>query len=247
MSVSAIDVLGLTHRFPSGRVALEDVRFQIAKGTLTALLGPNGSGKSTLFRILCTLLRPTSGTARLEGADLLGQPREVRGRIGVLFQAPGLDRKLTVSENLRHQGHLYGLQGKTLRQRTDELLARFGLQDRRDERVETLSGGLARRTEIAKALLHRPEILLLDEPGTGLDPDARKTLWGQLAELKKEGITILVTTHILEEAGACDRLLLLDGGKLAGEGTPNELITESSRTVRTLRSADPTLADRLTP
>lgn len=209
--------------------------FAVASGEVFGLLGPNGGGKTTLFRILSTALDPTSGTARVGGVDV--RDAAVRRKIGVVFQSPALDKKLTVSENLLHHGHLYGVGGRALRDRIGEMLGRFGLADRAGDRVETLSGGLQRRVEIAKGLLPRPEVLLLDEPSTGLDPGARRDLWEQLRGL--EGVTVLLTTHLLEEAEKCGRLGILHRGKLVALGAPHALRSEIGGDVVTVRSADP--------
>jgi ABC-2 type transport system ATP-binding protein len=158
------------------------------------------------------------------GFDVAGQTEEVRRRIGVVFQAPSLDRKLSVRENLRHQGHLYGLAGRTLDERIDEMLGRLRLAERAAERAETLSGGLRRRVELAKGLLHRPQVLLLDEPSTGLDPGARSDLWDYLRLIREQdGATVVLTTHLLEEAEKCDRLAILHQGSLVAVDTPDHL------------------------
>jgi len=180
------------------------------------MLGPNGGGKTTLFRILATLLPVQSGHAALMGLDLSSEPQAVRRLIGVTFQSPSVDGKLTVAENLRTQAHMYGLSGSLAASRIDELLGKLGLGDRRHDRVDSLSGGLKRRVEVAKCLLHRPRVLLLDEPSTGLDPGARHDLWEYLSRLRRdEGTTVLVTTHLMEEAERCDRLGILDRGRFA--------------------------------
>ena len=207
----------LTHRYGQ-RTALEKVGFSVRRGEIFGLLGPNGGGKTTLFRILSTLMAPTEGRVLLEGGPIN------RHRIGVVFQSPSLDKKLTVRENLVHQGHLYGLRGPALAGRIEGLLGRFGLADRANDFVEKLSGGLRRRVELAKGLLHQPELLLLDEPSTGLDPIARRELSDYLAELrKKDGMTALLTTHSMEEADRCDRLAIIDRGKLVAVDTPHAL------------------------
>jgi len=229
----SVDVDGLTHRYGE-RVALDGVSFSVRSGEVFALVGPNGGGKTTLFKILSTALTPSSGTARVAGIDV--RDDAVRRRIGVVFQAPSLDGKLTVGENLLHHGHLYGLSGAGLRQRIGEELARFGLTDRTGDRVEKLSGGLQRRVELAKSLLHRPEVLLLDEPSTGLDPGARRDLWDALRGLK--GVTVLLTTHLLEEAERCDRLAILHKGKVVAIGEPMTLRGEIGGDVVTVRSRD---------
>jgi len=230
----SVDVENLTHRYGE-RLALDGVSFSVRKGEIFGLLGPNGGGKTTLFKILSTALTPTSGTARIAGTDV--RDDTVRRIIGVVFQAPSLDQKLTVAENLLHQGHLYGLSGSALRTRIEEELARFKLSDRARDRVEKLSGGLQRRVELAKSLLHKPEVLLLDEPSTGLDPGARRDLWDALRGLT--GVTVLLTTHLLEEAEHCDRLAILHKGKLVALGAPLELRGEIGGDVVTVRTKDP--------
>jgi ABC-2 type transport system ATP-binding protein len=186
---------------------------------------------------------PSSGTANIMGADAASAPNTVRRNIGVVFQAQSVDVKLSAAENLRHQGHLYGLSGKVLTSRMTEMLSRVGLADRANERVETFSGGMQRRVELAKGLLHRPSVLLLDEPTTGLDPGARRDLWKYLAQLRdSEGVTVLVTTHLMEEAERCDRLAILNEGHLVGLGTPAELKSEIGGDVVIFEIADPTAA-----
>jgi ABC-2 type transport system ATP-binding protein len=229
----SVDVEGLTHRYGE-RAALDGVAFSVRAGEVFGLVGPNGGGKTTLFKILSTALVPTSGTARVAGIDV--RDGAVRRKIGVVFQAPSLDGKLTVAENLLHHGHLYGLSGGGLRQRIGEELTRFGLADRAGDRVEKLSGGLQRRVELAKSLLHRPEVLLLDEPSTGLDPGARRDLWDALRGLK--GVTVLLTTHLLEEAERCDRLAILHKGRVVALGEPLALRAEIGGDVVTVRSRD---------
>jgi ABC-2 type transport system ATP-binding protein len=206
------------------RVALDGVTLTVGAGELFGLLGPNGGGKTTLFRVLTTTIPPTSGTARVLGHPLPAESASVRAEIGVVFQAPSLDKKLTVRENLLHQGHLYGLRGADLAARIARNLETAGIADRAGELTESLSGGLRRRAELAKGLLHDPKVLLLDEPSTGLDPGARHDLWDHLARLRDErGVTSLVTTHLMEEAERCDRVGVLDRGKLVALGTPQEL------------------------
>jgi ABC-2 type transport system ATP-binding protein len=188
------------------------------------ILGPNGGGKSTLFKILSTLLIPNEGQVEVCGFNARKLPHEIRRRIGVVFQSNSLDKQLTVEENLVAQGHLYGLSGVALDQRLRECLGRLGLYDRRRDLVKTLSGGLARRVEIAKALLHRPQVVLMDEPSTGLDPAARRELWTFIDGLRQDhGLTVLLTTHLLDEAERCDRLMLIHQGLRVAEGSPAEL------------------------
>ncbi len=236
----ALSTKGLTHRY-GDRLALDDVSLRVAPREIFGLLGPNGGGKTTLFRILSTLVRPTSGTASILGLDLLRDTTALRARIGVVFQAPSLDKKLRVRENLAHQGHLYGLSGAALHERIDHLLIEFNLRDRARDLVETLSGGLQRRVEIAKSLLHRPELLLLDEPSTGLDPGARIDLWQTLYRLRdQQNVTVLLTTHLMEEAERCDRVAIIDQGRIVAEGTPEELRAEIGGDVISARSRDAT-------
>ncbi|MEO8726494.1 MAG: ABC transporter ATP-binding protein [Acidobacteriaceae bacterium] len=209
------------------RRALNGISFSIDDAELFGLLGPNGSGKTTLFRILTTLMLPTSGRALIAGADPVTNPNLVRRSIGIVYQAKSVDIKLTVRENLKHQGHLYGLWGASLNRRIDEMLERVRLLDRANELVEKLSGGMQRRVEVAKGLLHHPRVLLLDEPTTGLDPGARRDLWQYLSELRdQEGVTVVATTHLMEEAERCDRLAIMSSGNLVALGTPNELRAE---------------------
>jgi ABC-2 type transport system ATP-binding protein len=238
-STPAIAVDNLSHRYGE-RLALVDVGFEVRPGEIFGLLGPNGGGKTTLFRVLSTLLPVQAGRVRLLGLDVAARPDAVRRNIGVTFQSPSLDRKLTVAENLRHQGHLYGLCGRDLAQRAEALLARLGLSDRSRDRVESLSGGLARRVEIAKGLLHDPLLLLLDEPSTGLDPGARRDLWQYLGQLRdQKGVTVLVTTHLMEEAERCDRLAIIDHGRFVALGTPDELRGSIGGDCLTICTLDP--------
>ncbi len=224
MSDSAIELNGLYHDYDARR-ALDGIDLRIEPGEIFGLLGPNGGGKTTLFQILSTLRRPSGGRIRILGLNPLKDSTRLRSRIGVVFQNPSVDLKLTVSENLRCQGHLYGLRGSRLSRRIEEVLGLVQLQERRNERVELLSGGLRRRVELAKGMLHRPRLLIFDEPSTGLDPAARRAFWADLETLRtREGVTILLTTHFLEEAGRCDRVGILDRGKLVAMGSPEELI-----------------------
>jgi ABC-2 type transport system ATP-binding protein len=233
-----IQVQNLTHRY-GDRVALSNVSFEVKKGEIFGLLGPNGGGKSTLFRILSTMMVPTEGHAILAGHDVVRDAGAVRRRVGVVFQTQSLDKALTVEENLRAQGHLHGLSGALLRERMEAAMKRLGILDRRKDLVDTLSGGLRRRVEIAKALLHRPQVLLMDEASTGLDPAARRDLSRHVETLRQsEGVTILLTTHILEEADRCDRLVLLHQGSIVAQGSPNELRSSIGGDVVVLTSED---------
>ena len=235
----ALAVQGVTHRYGS-RVALTDVRFEVSEGEIFALLGPNGGGKTTLFRIITTLMRPTSGDARVFGHSVRDAPDAVRRKIGVVFQQPGLDPKLTVFENMIHHGRLHGMRGSALRSAADALLAQFGISDRKKDYVETLSGGLQRRAELAKALLPRPEILFLDEPSTGLDPGARIDFRNELKRLRNEtNTTVVLTTHFIEEADHADRVGVIHEGDLVAIGAPDALKREVGGEVLTIEAGEP--------
>ena len=245
-NASIVEVENLCFSYPplrrgaSNRPALSDVSFSVEKGEIFGLLGPNGGGKTTLFKILSTLMLPTSGRAFILQKDIRGSAHEIRHKIGVAFQSPSLDKKLTVEENLMHQGHLYGLRGVDLRRRMREMMERLGLQERARELVETLSGGMCRRVELAKTLLHRPEVLVLDEPSTGLDPGARRELRDYLRLLREsDGVTILLTTHLMEEAAGCDRLALLHQGQIVALGSPGKLTAEIGGDVITVHTEKP--------
>jgi ABC-2 type transport system ATP-binding protein len=228
----------LGHRYGE-RVALDGITFRVERGELFGLLGPNGGGKSTLFRILATLQRPSAGAARLLGFDVVTEAARVRACLGVVFQNASVDVHLTVAENLRHHGALFGLRGAELAERMERLLTRFGLESRRHDLVGRLSGGLARRVELAKGLLPAPAVLLLDEPSAGLDPAARRDLLDQLVSLRDDdGTTILVTTHHMDEAERCDRLALLDQGRLIAVDRPDRLKARVGGDVVTIRSGD---------
>ena len=221
--VAIVAISNLRHVYGT-RVALDDVSFSISSGEIFALLGPNGGGKSTLFKILSTLIPATSGDVHLFGEDVRRNPQGVRARIGVVFQYPSLDPKLTVAENLLCHGHLYGISGKVLRDRMEVVLQRLVLTERTQDMVSTLSGGLQRRVELAKGLLHQPTLLLLDEPSTGLDPGARRDFNDYLHLLREQsGTTIMLTTHIMEEAERCDRVGIIHQGKLVALDTPDRL------------------------
>jgi ABC-2 type transport system ATP-binding protein len=237
-STPAIAVQNLSYSYRD-RMALDGVSFSVAEGEIFGLLGPNGGGKSTLFRILSTLLPIQQGAVSIAGLDLIKQQQSVRSILGVTFQSPSLDRKLTVLENLRHQGHLYGIASYELESRISSNLSALGVADRSGQLVSKLSGGLQRRVEIAKALLHRPRILLLDEPSTGLDPGAIIELWGHLRTLRQQmSLTILVSTHLLNEAENCDRLAILHLGKLVALDTPGALRSSVGGDCLTIQSHD---------
>jgi len=239
MNAPIIAISNVTHDYP-GRRALDDVSLQVKKGEIFGFLGPNGGGKTTMFKILSTTIVPTSGQAEVCGFDVVRDSAEVRKHIGVVFQSPSLDIKLTVKENLRLQGFLQGLHGAAAAKRIDDVLHNLKLEAREHDIVEKLSGGLQRRVEIGKGLLHRPDVLILDEPSTGLDPGARQDLWAYLLQLRSgTGITVVITSHILEEAEHCDRLAILDKGTLVALGTPEKLKREVGGEVISIVAKNP--------
>lgn len=216
----------VAHRYGK-REALRGLNLAVEEGEMFGLLGPNGGGKTTFFRLLAGLLELQSGELALAGHPLPEKALEARSSCGIIFQSPSLDKKLSVRENLACQGALYGLSGRILQSRIDESLERLKLSERQAERAEFLSGGLQRRVEIAKALLHRPRLLIMDEPSTGLDPGVRAELWRWMLDLRKaSGMTIVMTTHLLEEAESCGRLAILHEGQAVCSGTPSELKAE---------------------
>ena len=235
---AAVRVDQVSHHYGT-RKALDNVSFEVRRGEIFGLLGPNGGGKTTLFKILSTALTPSDGTAKIMGFDIRTQANDVRQRIGIVFQNPSLDKKLTVLENLRYHGQLYGLRGRDLTDRVNEMMDRLMIADRAGNLVETLSGGLARRVELAKGLLHRPEVLILDEPSVGLDPGARRDLWLYLQKLReKEGVTILVTTHLVDEGDRSDHVLILNLGQVVAFGTPESLKREIGGDVIAITTKD---------
>jgi ABC-2 type transport system ATP-binding protein len=239
---TAIDVSAVTHRYGT-RTAVDDLSLTVDRGEIFVFLGPNGSGKTTLFRVLSTLISLQAGEITILGYSLRGDPRAIRSRLGVVFQAPSLDKKLTVTENLHHQGMLYGLSGSKLRNRIEEMLLALGIADRGRDLTESLSGGMRRRVELAKGLLHRPQLLLLDEPSTGLDPGARSDLWKYLEQIRKtDGVTVVLTTHLLEEAEHADRIAIMHNGRLAALDTPAALQASVGGDSVTIRTEHP---DRL--
>ncbi|MFE5796348.1 ATP-binding cassette domain-containing protein [Streptomyces sp. NPDC056503] len=225
---SAVRTRGLvkSYRGPDGTLthAVRGLDLDVRQGETFAFLGPNGAGKSTTIAMLCALTRPTSGSATVAGADVLTEPDRVRSRVGLLFQHSALDADLTAEQNLRIHARLYGLRRGDVRRRTAEALDVAGLSDRRRAPVRTLSGGMRRRLELARQLLHSPGVLFLDEPTTGLDPHARAVVRDHLRTLRdRHGSTLFVTTHYLDEAEHCDRLAIIDRGRLVAQGTPHEV------------------------
>jgi ABC-2 type transport system ATP-binding protein len=219
----AISVDGLVKRFDK-RVAVNGISFDVAPGEVFALLGPNGAGKSTTMKILSTLALPTAGDAYISGYDVVRQPREVRRRIGLVFQEPSLDRQLTLAENLRCHAVLYGVPKREVVPRVEYTLQLVGLWPYRDEPVGRLSGGMSRRLEIGRALLHRPDVLFLDEPTIGLDPPNRARIWGEVLRLRDvTGLTVLMTTHYMDEAEHADRIAIVAGGEIVAIDSPANL------------------------
>jgi ABC-2 type transport system ATP-binding protein len=222
---AAIQARDLTKTYGKDVRALDGLGFSVGAGTVFGLLGPNGAGKSTTVKVLTTLSLPDSGSARVAGVDVLAEPDRVRRSIGLVGQRSGVDLEATGRENLTLQGQVYGLRGAELRSRVGELLERFGLAEAADRVARGYSGGMQRRLDIAMGLIHRPQVLFLDEPTTGLDPEVRAGMWAEIAHLSAgEGLTILLTTHYLEEADRlAGRLAIVDRGRLVAEGSPDEL------------------------
>jgi ABC-2 type transport system ATP-binding protein len=239
LASAALDAIDLEHAYGSRR-ALAGVALSIRPGEIFAIVGPNGGGKTTLFRIAATLVRPQAGTLRVFGHDVRTDAAAVRRRIGVVFQSPALDSRLTVEENLAHHARLYGMGGRSSRAAIAAALARVNLQDRRADRIAALSGGLMRRAEVAKVLVHAPALLLLDEPTTGLDPAARRDFWGDLERLRADaGTTVVVTTHLMDEAARCDRLAILHEGRIVTAGGPASLVEAIGGEVIVISTPDP--------
>jgi ABC-2 type transport system ATP-binding protein len=239
MAEPIIEINGLTFAY-GDRVALDNLSLQIEAREIFGFLGPNGSGKTTLFRILSTLVAVPAGRVTILGFDPATDRDEIRSRIGVVFQSPSLDKQLTAEENLTHQGHMYGLRGADLGRRVQNALEAVGLTDRSREYVTKFSGGMRRRVEVAKGLLHDPQVLLLDEPSTGLDPAARIDLWRHLKKINEEnGVTVLVTTHLMEEADRCSRLAIMERGHLLACDTPAALKDRIGGDVITIASTKP--------
>ena len=223
----AVDIANVTYRY--GEVtAVDDFTLSIEQGEFFALLGPNGAGKTTLLNMLMTVAPPTSGRITIAGHDVLTETREVRRALGVVFQDPALDERLTARENLEINAVLYNLPKKSRAAAVTDALAWASLENVADRRVRSFSGGMKRRLELARALMHGPRVLLLDEPTLGLDPQGRRHLWDRIAALREKGMTVLMTTHNLSEADACDRVGIMEGGKLVAVGTPRELIAAHS-------------------
>jgi len=241
VSVPALSIDRVTHRYGNA-VALNELSFSVPSNQIFGLLGPNGSGKSTLFRLISTLVPVQTGSIQLLGMDVMSERNRVRETLGVVFQSPSLDRKLTVRENMECQAALYGISGQDRADRIGSLARLLGISERLNDRCEKLSGGLKRRAELAKGLLHQPRVLILDEPSTGLDPSARLDLWRALVELRDQwGASVLLTTHLLEEADKCDCLAILDNGKLVALDSPDNLRRATGETVISVMTDEPKL------
>src|SRR5919197_3679274 len=221
---AVIEVLDLVKVYPGGTRAVDGITFGVAGGELFGFLGPNGAGKTTTIRILATLLRQTEGVARVAGFDVATQAADVRRRLGLAMQSPALDAFSTGRETLELAGRLHRMRGAEIRRRADELLELMGLASVANKQTGTYSGGMKRRLDLASALVHRPEVLILDEPTEGLDPQSRTALWEELERISRAGTTMLLTTHYMEEADRlCSRLAIIDNGRIVIEGAPSEL------------------------
>jgi ABC-2 type transport system ATP-binding protein len=238
----AIQARGLTRTFKGGIDAVRGIDLEVTPGEIFGFLGPNGAGKTTTVRMLCTLLPPTAGSARVLELDVVEHGAEVRQRIGVALQEIGLDPLQTGRELLELQCGLYGITGASARARTDELLELVGLVDAAERRTSTYSGGMKRRLDLASALVHSPSVLFLDEPTTGLDPASRVTIWDEVRRINAQGNTVFLTTQYLEEADQlCDRVAIIDSGAIVAEGTPEELKSQLGHDVVSMEldGADP--------
>jgi ABC-2 type transport system ATP-binding protein len=237
--MKAIETAGLTRKF-NNMTAVDDVNLTVEQGEIFGLLGPNGAGKSTFISMLCTILKPTSGTARVEGYDIVNQASDVRRSIGIVFQDPSIDDKLTGMENMELHADLYDVPRDVMQSRIDEGLKLVELEDRASHFVNTYSGGMRRRLEIARSLIHYPKVLFLDEPTVGLDPQSRDHIWNYIKDLKeRENITIILTTHYMEEADKlCDRIAIIDKSKIITLDTPQNLKSKLSGETIVIESSD---------
>ncbi|MGH3731002.1 MAG: ATP-binding cassette domain-containing protein [Micromonosporaceae bacterium] len=237
-ALNAVSVRGLVKRFDK-RVAVNQLSFDVAAGEIFALLGPNGAGKSTTMKILSTLSLPTAGAAYISGLDVVRQAREVRRRIGLVFQEPSLDKQLTLAENLRLHAVMYGVRRRDVEPRVQYALDLIGLTPYRDELASRLSGGMSRRLEIGRALLHKPDVLFLDEPTIGLDPPNRARIWAEVLRLRAlTGLTVLMTTHYMDEVEHADRIAIVNSGEVVAIDTPANLKAAVGMDRVQLRTAD---------
>ncbi|MBI5099333.1 MAG: ABC transporter ATP-binding protein [Nitrospirae bacterium] len=219
--------------------AVNNISFEVAEGSIFGFLGPNGAGKTTTINILCTLLAPTSGKTFIAGHDCLKEPSEVRKNIGIVFQDTTLDKDLTAYENLMFHAYLYDVKKSEINDRIDDALHFVGLHERRNDLVKLFSGGMKRRLEVARGMIHRPKVLFLDEPTLGLDPQSRANLWEFIVELpKKHNVTIFMTTHYMEEAEVCNKIAIIDRGEIIASGTPEELKKTIGGDVIYIRTSD---------
>src|SRR5213083_1773695 len=238
MAGAVIEAQGLVKKY-GDLVAVAGLDLEVQPGEIFGFLGPNGAGKSTTISMLCTLLTPTAGVARVAGIDVMHDPAAVRQRIGLVFQDPSLDDQLTARENLEFHAFIYSVPAPDRRRRIDEMLAMMQLSDRASSQVTTFSGGMKRRLEIARGMLHQPQILFLDEPTLGLDPQTRKSIWTHLNELRtKRGVTIFMTTHYMDEAEHCDRIAIIDHGKIVAIDTPEALKASVGKDRVQIQTAD---------
>lgn len=236
--MNAIDVNGLVRKF-GDFVAVDGVTFSVHEDEIFGFLGPNGAGKTTTINMLCTLLRPDAGSAKVNGFDVVEQQAAVRQSIGLIFQDPSLDEQLTGRENLRFHAMMYDLSREMFQERVEDLLEMVDLSDKADDLVRTYSGGMKRRLEIARGLLHHPRVLFLDEPTLGLDPQTRRHIWDYLRKLRKQkGVTMFMTTHYMDEAENCDRIAIIDHGEIVSLDTPENLKGLVGGDIVTVRTSD---------
>jgi len=240
---AAIRIEGLVKEFTKGTRAVDGISLEVEQGSIFGFLGPNGAGKTTTINILCTLLKPTEGRAFVAGYDCMKDPASVRRSIGLVFQDTTLDKDLTAYENLVFHAYLYSVKKSEIRERVEDALQFVGLYDRREETVKRYSGGMKRRLEVARGLIHRPSVLFLDEPTLGLDPQSRANLWEFIRRLpERHGVTVFMTTHYMDEAEVCDRIAIIDAGSIIAEGSPSEMKKTVGGDVIHLRTTDNELA-----
>ena len=222
------------------RVAVDGISFTVGEGEFFSFLGPNGAGKTTTIQMMVALLAPTSGEIIIDKLNVVTSPHEVRQRIGIIFQDPSLDDRLTAWENLEFHGRLYGIDSRTRNKRSNFLLDVMGISERRNDLVRTFSGGMKRRLEIARGLLHSPRLLILDEPTLGLDPHSRRSVWEYIHRVRREvGMTVFLTTHYLEEADSSDRVAIMSSGKIVAQGTPDRLKKDLSSEMLSVETENP--------